>query len=47
MELLNTRTVSLFFAMAVSEFFWFIYVTLLISFKDTEMMDCMCEKVGT
>lgn len=47
MELLDTRTVSLFFAMAVGELFRFIFVTLLISFKGTEMVDCMCEKAGT
>jgi len=46
-ELLDTRTVSLLFAMAMGELFCFIFVTLLISFKDSEMFDCMCEKVGT
>ena len=47
MELLDTRTVSLFFAVAVGELFCFISVTLLITFKDTEMLVSMCEKVGT
>lgn len=47
MELLDTKTVSLFFAMAVGELLCSIFVTLLISFKDTEMMNSVCEKVGT